>query len=216
MSPTFRHWKTSFLLLGGIVAQAVIFGACLLLAARLYPDYSMFDHDVSFLGDPRLNPAGWWFWSAGMLLGGVMLWPIVTRLSRTMRALVAEQSPLRRGLAAAGTWAARCASIGLVGLALVPQVEGIGPAHEIAGTLAMGGLYVALWLFAGILISNPPISMAKTLLLILAVGWGPAGYLLTQGWRFFVYGEVGHDVNVTPQSLLLQFSLWEWLLRSLR
>ena len=46
----------------------------------------------------------------------------------------------------------------------------------------------------------------------LAVGWGPAGFLLTQGWRFFVYGELGHDVNVSPQYLLLRFSLWEWLL----
>ena len=76
----------------------------------------------------------------------------------------------------------------------------------------MGGLYVALWIFAGILICTPPIILAKNLLLGLAVSWGPIGYLATQGWRFFVYGELGHDVNVSPQYLLLQFSLWEWLL----
>ena len=76
----------------------------------------------------------------------------------------------------------------------------------------MGGLYVALWIFAGLLTRTAPISLAKTLLFCLAVGWGPVGYLLTQGWRFFVYGELGHDVNVSPQGLLLRFSLWEWLL----
>lgn len=76
----------------------------------------------------------------------------------------------------------------------------------------MGGLYVAMWIFAGILICNPPIGVAKALLFGMAVGWGPVGFLVTQGWRFFIYGELGHDVNVSPQSLLLRFSLWEWLL----
>lgn len=76
----------------------------------------------------------------------------------------------------------------------------------------MGGMYVALWLFAAILASSPPTSVAKTLLFVLAVGWGPAGFLLTQGWRLFVYGELGHDAIVSPQHLLLRFSLWEWLL----
>ena len=76
----------------------------------------------------------------------------------------------------------------------------------------MGGMYVALWIFAAILAGSPPTSWAKTWLFVLAVGWGPAGFLLTQGWRFFVYGELGHDVSANPQHLLLRFSLWEWLL----
>jgi hypothetical protein len=100
----------------------------------------------------------------------------------------------------------------LLGLALIPQYPGLDPAHQLAGVLAMGGLYVALWIFAGILICSPSISLAQTLLFGLALGWGPVGFLLTQGWRFFVYGEVGHDVNVSSQYLLLRFSLWEWLL----
>jgi hypothetical protein len=212
LAQTFHLPKATFPLLCWIAAQAVVFAVCLLLSARTFPHYSLIDHDISFLGDPQLNPVGWWFWSAGMILDGLMLWPIATRLSGAIRALVAGQSLARRRLAAAGTFAARCCSIGLVGLGLIPQVPGIGPAHEVAGALAMGGMYVALWLFAAILITSPPISTLKTLLLILAVGWGPAGYLLTQGWRFFVYDEGGHDVRVTPQLPLLQFSLWEWLL----
>jgi hypothetical protein len=190
----------------------VICAACLVLAARSYPHYSMFDHDISFLGDRRLNPAGWQFWSAGMGLSGVMLWPVAVHISRRMRALTAGQFPGRRRFVAAGTVASRCACFGLVGLALIPLFPVLDPAHELAGVLAMGGLYVAMWCFAGILICSPPISLAKTLLFGLAVGWGPVGFLLTQGWRFFVYGELGHDVNVSPQWLLLRFSLWEWLL----
>ena len=202
----------TFLLSCWIPAQFVICAACLALAARSYPHYSMFDHDISFLGDRRLNPTGWQFWSAGMGLSGVMLWPITVHISRSMRALTVGQSPGRRGIVAAGTVASRCACFGLVGLALIPQIPGLDHAHELAGVLAMGGLYVALWIFTGILVCSPPVSLGKTLLLGVAVGWGPVGYLLTQGWRFFVYGELGHDVNVSPQYLLLQFSLWEWLL----
>ena len=202
----------TFLLSCWIPAQFVVCAACLVLAARSYPHYSMFDHDISFLGHPRLNPAGWLFWSAGMGLDGLMLWPVTVYISRSMRALTAGQSPGRRRLVAAGTVASRCACVGLLGLALIPQYPGLDPAHELAGVLAMGGLYVALWIFAGILICSPPISLAKTLLFGLALGWGPVGFLLTQGWRFFVYGEVGHDVNVSSQYLLLRFSLWEWLL----
>jgi hypothetical protein len=202
----------TFFLSCWIPIQFVICAACLALAARSYPHYSIFDHDISFLGHPRLNPAGWLFWSAGMGLSGVMLWPITVHISRRMRALTAGKIPGRRRLVAAGTFASRCACVGLVGLALIPQFPGLDPAHELAGVLAMGGLYVAMWIFAAILVCSPPISVAKTLLFGLTVGWGPVGFLLTQGWRFFVYGEFGHDVNVSPQYLLLRFSLWEWLL----
>jgi len=241
-----RELSRTFLLACWIPAQFVVCAVCLVLAARSYPHYSMFDHDVSFLGHPRLNPAGWLFWSVGMGLDGLMLWPVTVYLSRGMRALTAGQSPGRRRLVAAGTVASRCACVGLLGLGLVPQYPGLDPAHQLSGVLAMGGLYVALWIFAGILISSPPTSLepirepcrrrgrshfapttpqnrdsprqlsdrrlAKTLLFGLALGWGPVGFLLTQGWRFFVYGEVGHDVNVSSQCLLLRFSLWEWLL----
>ena len=182
------------------------------LAARVYPDYSLADHDISFLGHPRQNPAGWLFWSAGMGLAGLMLWPVTVHIPRSLRALTAGQSPARRRLVAAAAPASRCSSIGLVGLALIPQLPGLDHAHELAGVLAMGGMYVALWLIAGLLAGSPPTSTGKTWLLILAVGWGPAGFLLTQGWRFFVYGELGHDVGAGPQYLLLRFSLWEWLL----
>jgi len=172
----------------------------------------MFDDDISFLGHPRLNPAGWQFWSVGMGLSGVMLWPITVYISRRMRALTAGQFPGRRRLVAAGTVASRCACFGQVGLALIPQFPGLDPAHELAGVLAMGGLYVAMWIFAGILVSSPPISLAKTLLFGLVVSWGPIGFLVTQGWRFFVHGELGHDVSASAEYLLLRFSLWEWLL----
>jgi hypothetical protein len=209
--PRYEPSRT-FLLSCWIPAQFAICAACLVLAARSYPHYSMFDDDISFLGHPRLNPNGWLFWSAGMGLSGLMLWPVAVHISRGMRALTAGRSPGQRRSVAAGTVASRCACFGLLGLALIPQFPGLDPAHELSGVLAMGGLYVAMWLFAGILICSPPISLAKTLLLGLAVAWGPVGFLLTQGWRFFVYGELGHDVKVSPQYLLLRFSLWEWLL----
>ena len=117
----------TFLLSCWIPAQFVVCAACLVLAARSYPHYSMFDHDISFLGHPRLNPAGWLFWSAGMGLGGVMLWPVTVYMSRSMRALTAGQSPGRRRLVAAGTVASRCACFGLLGLALIPQFPGLDP-----------------------------------------------------------------------------------------
>lgn len=202
----------TFVLACWIPAQFAVCAMCLVLAAHTYPHYSIFDHDISFLGHPRQNPAGWLFWSAGMGLDGLMLWPVTVYISRGIRALTAGQSTGRRRLVATGTAASCCACAGLLGLALIPQYPGLDPAHQLAGVLAMGGLYVALWIFAWILICSPPISVAKTMLLVLSLGWGPVGFLLTQGWRFFVYGEVGHDVNVSSPYLLLRFSLWEWLL----
>ncbi|HEX4147169.1 MAG TPA: hypothetical protein VHY91_26970 [Pirellulales bacterium] len=212
----FHEPSRTFLLLWWIPAQFVICAACLALSARSYPHYSLFDHDISFLGHPRLNSAGWLFWSAGMGLSGLMLWPVAVHMSGRMRALTAGQFAGqfagRCRVVAAGTFASRCACVGLVGLALIPQFPDLDPAHELAGVLAMGGMYVALWSFAGVLICGAPISVAKTLLFVLGVGWGPVGFLLTQSWRFFVYGELGHDGHASPRYLLLRFSLWEWLL----
>lgn len=208
-----REPSRIFLLAYWIPAQFVGCAACLMLAARSYSHYSLFDHDISFLGHPSLNPRGWWYWSAGMGVGGLMLWPLTVYLARGMRALTAAQSAGRRRLVAAGTLAGRSACVGLLGLAVIPQSPSLDAAHQLAGVLAMGGLYVALWIFAGILTTSPRASLAKALFFGVVVGWGPAGFLLTQGWRYFAYGEAGHDVSASTQHLLLlRFSLWEWLL----
>ncbi len=189
-----RQPSKTFLLACWMPAQASLCAVCLLLAARTYPGYSLPDHDISYLGHPRLNPAGWLFWSLGIGLSGLMLWPIVAYMVRSVRPLVG-QSAVRGRLLAAGTLAGRVACFGMVGLALIPQSPALDAAHRVAATLAMGGMYVALWCFVAILIGHAHCSRAEALLLVAAVGWGPIGYLVTQGWRFFAWGDVVHDTG---------------------
>jgi hypothetical protein len=125
--------------------------------------------------------------------------------------LTARQTPSRRNLVAMGSVASRCACFGLVGLALIPQYRGFDAPHQFAGLFALGGLYLTVLCWS-IPLWGTSLSLAKTLLLTLAACWGPLGFLATQGYRFFAFGEIGRGMKVKDQSILLRFSLWEWML----
>jgi hypothetical protein len=197
------RWLPALLLL-----QALLLG----LAWRAYPRYSPLDHDISFLGHPRLNPLGWLFWSLGMGVTGVMMWPVIGWTALRMRELTARQAPWQRRLVAIGTACSRGSCFGLIGLALIPQYPGLDPAHQLAGACAFGGMYVTMLFFWCVPLWSTSLGVAKLLLLTVCAYWGPVGWCATQGYRFFAFGEVGRKILVKNQSLLLRFSLWEWLL----
>jgi len=191
-----------------------LWGACFVLAARSYPGYEISNHDISFLGDPALNPKGWWFWSIGMGIAAMMAFPPIAYASRRMEELTVRQGCGGRRLVSVGSICMRCACLGLAGLALVPQ----GPKlldliHTISGVFAFGGEYVTLLFFWGApLFKVQEMSVARLALFTVSAWWAVAGFLATQGYRFFAYGELGHDLKNKGESVFLRFSLWEWML----
>ena len=108
----------------------------------------------------------------------------------------------------------RCASLGMAGLALVPQGRNLGDLiHIISGVFAFGGVYVTLLFFWGApLFKIREFGIARSMLFTLSAWWAVVGFLATQGYRFFVYDELGHDLKNRSESFLLRFSLWEWML----
>lgn len=191
----------------------VLWGACFLLAARSYPGYQISNHDISDLGDPGMNPKGWWFWSIGMGIAAMMIFPPIAYASRRMEELTIRQAYSGRRLVSLGSICMRCACWGMAGLALVPQSRNLDLIHVISGVFAMGGVYVTiLFLWGAPLFKVLEMSVARLVLFTVSAWWAVAGFLATQGYRFFAYGELGHDYKHKSESVLLRFSLWEWML----
>jgi len=194
-------------------ALSALWAACFALSARYYRGYEIPNHDVSDLGDPAMNPKGWWFWAIGMGIAAVMTIPLISYASRRMEELTIMQAGGGRRLVTFGSICMRCACLGLAGLALAPQGPRLDLIHVISGVVAMGGAYLTLLLFWGApLFKVQQMSVARLALFSVSAWWAVAGFLVTQGFRFFAYGELGHDLRHKGESILLRFSLWEWML----
>jgi hypothetical protein len=193
---------------------AVLWGGCFILAARHYRGYEITNHDVSFLGDPGLNPKGWWFWSMGMGVAALMTFSPIAYTCRRMKLLSAGQVDATGRLVSLGSICMHCASFGMAGLALVPQGSKLRDlVHIISGVFAFGGLYVTLlFLWGPALFKFREMSAARLTFFTVSAWWAVVGFLTTQGYRYFVYGEVGHDLKRKGESIFLRFSLWEWML----
>jgi hypothetical protein len=191
-----------------------LWGACFLLSARAYPSYEIPNHDISDLGDPGMNPKGWLIWSIGMGIAAAMIFPPIVHASRRMEELTSRHSCGVRNLASLGSVFTRCGCLGMAGLALVPQ----GPKlydliHTISGVFAFGGVYVTLlFLWGPALFLIRKISATRLALFTLSAVWAVVGFLVTQGYRFLALGEMGHHYKHKSESVLLRFSLWEWML----
>lgn len=202
-----------FYLLFWLPLLAALWSACFVSSARAYPGYQMPNRDISDLGDPAMNPHGWWLWSIGMGIAAVMIFPAFVHASRRMKELTLRQTGRDRWQVSLGSICLRCACLGMAGLALVPQ----GPQyydliHTISGVFAFGGVYVTLlFLWGPALFQVPEMSAPRLAIFVLSAWWAVAGFLITQGYRFFAYGEMGHHNN-KGESVLLHFSLWEWML----
>lgn len=201
-----------FLLTCWFPAIALVQVVCLAAAWRTYPHYSMYAHEISDLGDPRHNPSGWLFWYLSMALAGVMLRPVTAYVRTRIESLTVGRKPWRENLVRIGSTTARYSCYGLIALALIPQYKGMDPIHQLAGVFAFGGMYVAVLYFWCLPLWGTLLGWVKPLLATFGAYWGPVGFLVTQGYRFFAYGEIGDEIKVRNQSLLLRFALWEWML----
>jgi len=194
-------------------ALSALWAICFISAWRFYPGYQISNRDISDLGDPAMNPKGWEYWALGMGIAAVMTFPPIAYAARRMNELTARQSAGSKRLVFLGSIGMRCACIGLAGLALAPQGPRLDSIHVVSGVFAMGGAYMSLLYFWGApLFKVRKMSGARLALYMVSAWWGVAGFLATQGYRFFAYGELGHDLKHRSESVLLRFSLWEWML----
>jgi len=160
-----------------------------------------------------MNPEGWWFWSLGMGIAAMMMFPLTAYASRRMEELTARQARAGRRLVSLGSICLRCACFGLLGLALAPQGAKLDLVHQTAGVFAFGGMYLALlFLWIAPLFKIREMSGARLTVFAVSAWWGVAGFLATQGYRFFAYGELGRHLKHKSESVFLRFSLWEWML----
>jgi hypothetical protein len=191
----------------------LLWGGCFVLAWRTYPKYEFANHDISFLGHPALNPKGWWYWSIGMGIASVMLLPPVRYLNRHLESVTLHADQAQPKRVPFSSLCLHLSCLGLMGLALVPQGERWDLVHKASGALAMGGMYGALLALLSVpLFKAGPLGAGRVVLLQVSAWWGVVGFLVTQGYRFFAYGELGHVMKHKDESLLLRFSLWEWML----
>ncbi len=209
-------WKgeagKTFYLAGWLPTLSALWAVCLLLAARSYTGYQFSDHDISFLGHPALNPRGWWLWSLGMGVAALMMFPATAYARRRMEELTSTHTRRGRRLVALGSICLRCSCFGLLGLALVPQGDLLEPLHQAAGAFAFTGMYATLLFLWGVpLFQVREMGAARLALFTFSAWWGVVGYLGSQGYRFFAYGELGRHFR-PGECILLRFSLWEWLL----
>jgi hypothetical protein len=148
-----------------------------------------------------------------MGVAAVMVLPAIAYASRTMSALTIRHAPAQKRLVAIGSSCLRGACLGLAGLALAPQGPTFDTVHIISGVFAMGGVYMTLlFLWGAPLFTVRELSAPRLALFTISACWGVVGFLGTQGYRFFAYGELGHDLKHKSESLWLRFSLWEWML----
>jgi hypothetical protein len=183
-------WKgnlgKSFYLAIWIPLLTALWGTCFYFAWRTYPNYQLPKHDISFLGHPRLNPNGWWFWSVGMGITAILLPPLVAYTSRRMKELTITQDATVRLFLSTGSISLYLSCVGLMGLALAPQGRGYDFVHQTAGVFAFGGMYATLLLFWSFpLFKTPNVSLARAVLLTASAWWGVCGFFITQGYRFF-------------------------------
>jgi hypothetical protein len=213
-----RAWKGQagkMFYLGCWLPLLWIIGAlCLGLAWHTYPKgYRMPDHDISYLGHPILNPRGWWYWSLGMGISSVMMYPPIAYASRRMKELTCTLDDGTKRLVTLGSICVLVSCAGSMGLALTPQGPKLDAVHKAAGACAFSGMYVTLLYFWGLpLFRLRTISAARLTLFVLSAWWAVVGFLVTQGYRFFALGELEHSAHEKHESLFLRFSFWEWML----
>ena len=53
--------------------SVIIFAVFIGISWALYPNYNFTQMDVSYLGHPERNPIGWFFWSLGLVLTGIIM-----------------------------------------------------------------------------------------------------------------------------------------------
>jgi hypothetical membrane protein len=180
--------------------SAIIFALSIGISWALYPDYDWTQMDVSYLGSPYRNPAGWIFWSVGMFLTGIIMFTIVGYIRRKL-------VPIFKIHAKIGVLFFYLSSFGMILLGLIPQFKGgiFADLHFANALFAFGGLYFGTWTFCFHMLINE--GFRKKALIMAALAFGSTTFLIvTQSLRLLAFPPNSEIPN------FLDFSLSEWVL----
>ena len=89
-----------------------------LLAYAFYENYNFIRMDISFLGEPKKNPAGWYFWAIGMFFTGILVFPPIEYFYFRIRHLNKPIAIITRFLLI-------LFGIGMIGLGAIPQYQNL-------------------------------------------------------------------------------------------
>ncbi|NHI92523.1 MAG: hypothetical protein EAX96_08460 [Candidatus Lokiarchaeota archaeon] len=178
----------------------IIFFGSMAVSWIIYPNYNWTIMNISYLGSPYRNPFGWIFFSIGMTITGFTFIIIVPYVHRRLVSI--------HKIAFIGTFFFYIAIIGIIGVGAIPQLnlEIFKLIHFINAILALGGFYLCLGFYGICLLLEKKIRNDKLLIPFTILGWfAPIGTIITQVIRF--------SLSIPDNSILiLNFSVWEWLL----
>jgi hypothetical membrane protein len=183
----------------------IVFSVFMAISWILYPGFNLTRMEISQLGSPDLNPAGWVFWSIGMGLTGVLYLPIIPYINNRIGKINGKITKM-------GTILLYVSAIGSIGVGVIPQFAHVSfqTIHVINAGMALGGLYLGMF-FWGLPLLKEKI-MQKKLVLIAIFGWGaPIGFIITQSIRLMInVPEILEQISTLPW--YFTFQTWEWLL----
>ncbi len=178
----------------------IIFSVFIGISWILYPNYNWTQMDISYLGHPERNPAGWIFWGLGLILTGIIMFSISGYIKQRISSIFGIHATI-------GVLFFYLSSIGMILLGAVPQgqLEVLETLHVTQAVFAFGGLYLGTWTFCIHMLKKEEFRKKAIIMTILAFGTS-VGLALTQSIRILALPPD------SPIPWILNFSLWEWLL----
>ncbi|WP_371803479.1 DUF998 domain-containing protein [Candidatus Lokiarchaeum ossiferum] len=121
--------KSQGIYLFGLLFFCIIFFT---ISIIIYPNYSIFQESISSLGIPNENPDGYFYWSIGMMILGLLFIPHLLYFYRVLHPTAYKTSIISLILSI-------IASLGLVGVGFFPE-DTIYP-HYTCATIAFLGYF---------------------------------------------------------------------------
>jgi len=202
------HFTTRTAIIFLVMVMSVI-GGCLSTSWMLYescnigPPYSVFIHQISYLGDPEMNPCGAFLFTVALWTLAIAAIPLVLFYRRALAALKAKVAGVFAfffGLSIPAMFA-----VGIVPSSLDPYV------HLVTAAVAFGGAGLA-YLLSGIgLITNKIHDHNEKIPIALVIPFLAYIIFITFGIAVQIYAYV-EGLFYSSGETLLSFTLWEWLL----
>lgn len=172
----------------------------MIISSLFYNNYDWTRMDVSYLGVPALNPNGWVFWAIAMASTGVLTIPIVNHLKKNLTNLNKKSMYLVSIFF-------YIASYGMIGLGVVPVLDGTGflYIHFLHAAMAFCGLYLGIWILLLLMLKDE--NMRKKTIIPLIITWGIIiGFIISQTVR------LSQGLPPRDSFWYLNTSAWEWMI----
>ncbi|MHA1271311.1 MAG: DUF998 domain-containing protein [Candidatus Helarchaeota archaeon] len=168
----------------------------ILVSWLMYPNYNIFFHPISNLGNWYLNPTGWIYFSLASIWEGILLIPFFVFLNRILRRIM-------HPVAYIGTALNLIGAIGLIIISFFPNVTELKLIHNLGASLAFNGFFIGNVLYWGILVKyirDIKLGLFRTIVFLMSTILIPilTGIFIYQ----FLYANINNVLN----------TYWEWIM----